>query len=137
MNNPLISYTIDQFKIPDVINVFKVIIEYTSGANCMKCILYDNMEEEFFTLEEKLHPIDYIYSIDITQGCTLIEQFTKIHLTLGTDKKSIYDDLHRNVEYIRFVIPDGLLQVDYEDEATALDTADTMCDFMRSFLKEV
>lgn len=136
MNNPLISYTLNQFKIPEVLDVFKVIVEYTLGATCMKCTLYDTMEEEFFTLEEKLHPVDYIYSVDIAQGCKLIEQLTKIHLTLGTDRKSIYDDSHRAVEYIRFVIPDGLLQIDFEDEATAIDTVDSMCEFMRSFLKE-
>lgn len=139
MNNPLVTYTIDQFKIPDVIDVYKAIIEYKNGDVYMNCTLYDDKSavEDFFGLEETLHPIDYNYTVDMNYGCLLIKQLTKVALTVGTDKNSIYDKNHRLVEYIRFVIPDGLLQIDYEDEQTALDTEDSMYEFMRNQLKEV
>ena len=139
MNNPLVTYTLDKLEIPNVIDVYKAIIEYKNGDVYMNCTLYDDKSavEDFFSLEENLHPIDFSYTVDMNYGCYLIKQFSKVELTVGTDKSSIYDKDHRLVEYIRFVIPDGLLQIDYEDEQTALDAEDTMYEFMRSQLKEV
>ena len=141
MNNPIVTHVLETFNIPEAVEIYKVILEYNSGDTSMKCTLYDEnvseIEDDPFTLREELRPVDYVYNVDMNVACALIKRLCKVDLVQGTDKKSIYNRQHQLVEYIRFVIPDGLLQIDYEDELTALDVVDEMSDYMRSLLKEI
>lgn len=141
MNNPIITHTLESFNIPEVVDIYKVILEYNSGDPSMKCTLYDEnvseIEEDPFSFIDVPHPVDYVYNVDMNVACSLIKRLCRVELSQGTDKKSIYNKQHQQVEYIRFVIPDGLLQIDYEDELTALDVVDEMGDYMRGLLKEI
>lgn len=140
MVNPLITYAIKKLNIPETVDIYKVIITYSDGDITSNVALYLEMDddEDFFTLEEKTHPMDINFTAEINSMCDIISDFSGHKISIGTDRKSIYTkDSHRLIKYIRFVIPDGLLQIDFEDEQTAEDTTDHMYDFMRLAIKEV
>ena len=140
MVNPLITHAIKKLSIPETVDIYKVIVTYSDGDITPNAALYLEMDadEEFFTLEEKTHPMDINFTVAIESMCSLINDFSGHKISIGTDRKSIYTkDSHRLIKYIRFVIPDGLLQIDFEDEQTAEDTTDYMYDFMRLAIKEM
>lgn len=139
MENPLITYAIKKLNIPKSVDIYKVIVTYTNGDISSNASLYLEMDtdEDFFTLEEKTHPMSVEFAVDLESMCLLIYEYSGQFFNIGTDRKSLYTrDNHRLITYIRFVIPDGLLQIDFEDEQTAEDTTDYMYEFMRKNLKE-
>ena len=136
MTNPLINYALKELDIPETVEIYKLILTYSNGDIVSNATLYLDLdtEEDFFTLEEKTHPMGVDYSVGIEKMCQLIFDYSWEHISLGTDKKSLYNN-HRLVTYIRFVLPDGLLQIDYEDEQTARDVTEEMYNQMRFLFK--
>ena len=140
MTNPLITYAMKKLSIPESVDIYKLIITYKDGNISPNVALYLEMdtEEDFFTLEEKTHPMDIEFAVDLEKLCNLLQDLTGHVITMGTDRKSIYiKESHRHIDYLRFVIPDGLLQIDFEDEQTAEDTTDYMYEFMRSHFQSI
>lgn len=140
MVNPLITYAINKLNIPETVDIYKIIITYGDGKITPNATLYLEMDsdEDFFTFEEKTNPMNVDFAIDIENMCNLIKNFSGYDLTIGTDRKSIYTKKdHRLIKYIRFVIPDGLFQIDFEDEQTAEDTTDYMYNFLRSTFTKI
>lgn len=73
-----------------------------------------------------------VKSISLGQLVKITEYLTGIKLTLGRDVPSLYNSDHRKIIYLRFCLPSGLLQLEYQDGEETINYDKYISDLLRN-----
>lgn len=132
MNNPRIKIALDTLGIDGSLDMDKVFLLYSGKEHLFNCSLY--LDYSLFGGDEVGNlPLDY--QVDANRFLKLLSSYTSIQFIEGTDRESVYlGDSHRKVLDIRYVLPEGYLQMDLEDEFVNTPTDESISDYLRSLI---
>ena len=131
--NPIISYFIESAGIDTLLDVNQIVCEYEDGKGKVKVSLYPVQEGSNSvsfvkdTKELSTDKFSQIYSV-----------LTSQELSSGVERDKLFDiKTHRLIKSLRFFLPTGKSQIDFEDEPMNIDYSLFIEEYMRNTFKVI
>ena len=122
--NPRILVTLDFLEEKDK-NVTNLILQYNSDADACFLYLYHDNKHNGDKIEGDKKLISFRKFIDV------LDFLLDIELSLGTDFKTLYTKDHREIKYLRLILPSCVLSIDYKDASFTDSCEEVIVDNIR------
>ena len=104
-------------------DVHSVIGEYDGDSPDMKVFLYCG---------DSIHPSRKKMGVDMKRFLSVMERMTGRRILKGIQSNSIYDGIsHRRIVWMRLYLPQGSLQLEYEDSREMIELSDSIAESLR------